>query len=59
MKNPKYKYKFGLLVEAYCRGLGGNLRLLLKQIDAIEKLSSLTYSIKNDYSNLGLIKVNK
>lgn len=57
MKNTKYKYKFGILIEAFCRGLGGNLKILLKQVDAIEKLASLTHLIKNDYANPGPAQV--
>lgn len=50
LKTQKHKYKFSILIEAYCRGLGGNLEFLLKQVDAIEKLSFLTQSIKNSFS---------
>ena len=50
LKTQKHKYKFSILIEAYCRGLGGNLELLLKQVDAIEKLAFLTQSIKSNFS---------
>ena len=50
LRSPKHKFKFGVLIEAYLRGLGGNLELLLKQVDAIEKLSGLTHSIKSNFT---------
>lgn len=50
LRSPKHKFKFGVLIEAYCRGLGGNLELLLRQVDAIEKLSYLTQSIKSNFT---------
>lgn len=50
LRSPKHKFKFGVLIEAYCRALGGNLELLLKQVDAIEKLSYLTQSIKSNFT---------
>jgi phosphatidylinositol-4,5-bisphosphate 3-kinase len=55
MKNIKCKYRFGLILEAYCRATDTNLKVLLKQIDAIDKFSNLTQSIKNNPDNLWMI----
>lgn len=38
--------RFGLLIEAYCRGCGHYLKSLLRQVEAIEKLSLLATSLK-------------
>lgn len=56
MKNVKYKYRFGLILEAYCRGIGTQLDYLLKQIDVVNKLSVLSQSIKSNSDNISLIK---
>jgi hypothetical protein len=42
-------------MEAYCRATDTNLKVLLKQMDAIEKFSNLTQSIKNNSDNLWMI----
>lgn len=58
MKNPRYKYRFGLILEAYCRGISTlQLKALLKQVEAVEKLSSLAQEIKSNTDNLSLVKV--
>jgi phosphatidylinositol-4,5-bisphosphate 3-kinase len=60
MKNPRYKYRFGLLLEAYCRGISRNmLKDLLKQVDVIDKLSMLAVEIKSNADNLSLVQVNR
>lgn len=57
MKNPRYKYRFGLLLEAYCRGICRlQLRDLLKQIRVVDKLSNLAQEIKSNPDNLTLVK---
>ena len=38
--------KFGLILEAYCRGLCGHLKGLYKQVEALEKLTVLTETLK-------------
>jgi hypothetical protein len=35
-----------LLLEAFCRGLGADLKKLTKQVEALEKLADLTDSLK-------------
>jgi phosphatidylinositol-4,5-bisphosphate 3-kinase catalytic subunit alpha/beta/delta len=53
MKNPRYKLRFGLILEAYCRGLGSlQLKSLLKQVEMVEKLSLLCQDIKNTNENI-------
>ncbi|CAF0737287.1 unnamed protein product [Brachionus calyciflorus] len=57
IKNPKYKFRFGLLLEAYCRSLNSNqLSELIKQIEVVEKLTNLALEIKSNPDNLSLIK---
>ena len=58
MANPRYKFRFGILLEAYCRGIDKfQLKELLKQVEAVEKLSNLAQEIKNNPDNLLLVKV--
>ena len=38
--------RFGLLLEAYCRGQGSYLKHLNRQVGALDKLIKLTDSIK-------------
>jgi len=46
MSSPSYIIRFGLLLEAFCRGLGPGLKDLNRQVEALEKLTKLTDSIK-------------
>lgn len=58
MKNPRYKYRFGLILEAYCRGINtSELKDLLKQVEVVEKLTNLSKEIKNHPDNISLVKV--
>jgi phosphatidylinositol-4,5-bisphosphate 3-kinase len=38
--------RFGLFLEAYCRGLSGHMRFLYKQVEALDKLTVLTDSLR-------------
>lgn len=38
--------RFGLLLESYCRGCGYYLKSLLRQVEATEKLTSLSLMLK-------------
>src|SRR5207237_890274 len=38
--------RFGLILEAYCRGLCGHLKHLIKQVEALEKLTMLTDTLR-------------
>lgn len=51
MKNLRHKVKYGLLLEAYCRGIGHNLKTILKQLDSIDILSSISITFKNSRDN--------
>jgi len=44
--NSWFNVRFGLILEAYCRGLCGHLKCLNKQVEALEKLTMLTESLK-------------
>lgn len=43
---PSFAVQFGLLLEAYCRGVGAHLKNLNRQVEALEKLTMLTDSLK-------------
>jgi len=46
MNNPLISLRFGILLEAYCRGIGGHLKSLNRQVEALEKLTKLTDALK-------------
>jgi hypothetical protein len=58
MKNPRHKLRFGFLLEAYCRGIGPNLKIILKQLDAINTLSAISISFKSSRDNPFQSRVN-
>ena len=41
--------RFGTLLEAFCRGLGPYLKKLIKQTEALDKLTKLTDSLKERF----------
>ncbi len=48
---PSVVVRFGLLLEAFCRGLGPYLKKpLIKQVEALDKLTKLTESLKERFS---------
>lgn len=57
MKNERFKYRFGLVLESYCRGISGLIKDLLKQIEVVEKLTILTETIKENRDDLTLLTV--
>lgn len=46
MNNPSISLRFGILLEAYCRGIGGHLKGLIRQVEALDKLTKLTDALK-------------
>ena len=40
--------RFGLILEAYCRGQGSYLKHLKRQVEALDKLIKLTDQIKSN-----------
>ncbi len=52
MKNLRHKSRFGLILEAYCRGIGSFLKVLSKQIEAIDVLSEISISYKSSKESL-------
>ncbi|XP_064642424.1 phosphatidylinositol 4,5-bisphosphate 3-kinase catalytic subunit alpha isoform-like isoform X2 [Lineus longissimus] len=48
MHQISVKVKFGLILEAYCRGCGAYLKSLNRQVEALEKLTMLTETLKNE-----------
>ena len=57
INNLKYKFKFGVILEAYCRGIGIHLKDLIKQVEVVEKLSVLAQEIKSNSDSIALVKV--
>ena len=58
IKNEKYKYRFGLILETYCRGISGLIKNLSKQVELVEKLSTLAENVKENRDDLSILKVN-
>uniref|UniRef100_T1J0V3 Phosphatidylinositol-4,5-bisphosphate 3-kinase n=1 Tax=Strigamia maritima TaxID=126957 RepID=T1J0V3_STRMM len=46
MHDSSTSVRFGLLLEAFCRGIGYQLKELIRQVEALEKLTKLTDSLK-------------
>ena len=46
LQSQSLTVRFGLLLEAFCRGLGPYLKELIKQVEALDKLTTLTDSMK-------------
>ena len=46
MNNPSISLRFGVLLEAYCRGIGGHLKGLNREVEALDKLTKLTDVLK-------------
>lgn len=53
---PSIQLRFGLVLESFCRGCGPYLKMLTKQVEALDKLTKLTdvirTEIKDDYSEI-------
>ncbi|KAL5015314.1 hypothetical protein ScPMuIL_009584 [Solemya velum] len=47
MHQPSIRRCFGLVLEAYCRGCGSSLRILTRQVEALDKLTKVTEMIKS------------
>ena len=48
MHHTPIRMRFGLILEAHCRGLGPYLNTLVRQVEAIEKLTKLTDALKDE-----------
>ncbi|XP_013391443.1 phosphatidylinositol 4,5-bisphosphate 3-kinase catalytic subunit alpha isoform-like [Lingula anatina] len=42
------RQRFGLMLEAFCRGCGAYLKSLVRQVEALDKLTMLTNKLKNE-----------
>ncbi|XP_046333765.2 phosphatidylinositol 4,5-bisphosphate 3-kinase catalytic subunit alpha isoform-like [Haliotis rufescens] len=47
MHHTSSRLRFGLVLEAYCRGCGSFLKKLSQQVEALEKLTRLTIMLKS------------
>ena len=48
MHQTSIRFRFGLMLEAYCRGCGAYLKSLNRQVEALEKLTKLTDLLKTE-----------
>ncbi|XP_060062464.1 phosphatidylinositol 4,5-bisphosphate 3-kinase catalytic subunit alpha isoform-like [Ylistrum balloti] len=48
MHHTNIRLRFGLILEAFCRGCGPYLRMLSRQVEALDKLTKLTDMLKSD-----------
>lgn len=46
MNQVNIRLRFGLILESYCRGCGAYLKSINRQVEAVEKLTKLTDSLK-------------
>ena len=46
MHQASMRLRIGLILEAYCRGCGAYLKALNRQVEALEKLTKLSDSLK-------------
>ena len=49
---PSIQIRFGLVLESFCRGCGPYLKMLTKQVEALDKLTKLTNMIKNEIKDV-------
>jgi phosphatidylinositol-4,5-bisphosphate 3-kinase len=56
ISNLKYRYRFGIILEVYSRGIGNQIKDLLKQVEIVDKLSVLAQEIKKNHDNIALVK---
>jgi len=54
MHQISIRLRFGLILEAYCRGCGNYLKTLAQQVEALDKLTKLTDTLKAEISNVSL-----
>ena len=48
MHQTSIRFRFGLMLEAYCRACGAYLKSLNRQVEALEKLTKLTDLLKSE-----------
>ncbi|CAH1772431.1 unnamed protein product [Owenia fusiformis] len=48
MHVPSVSVRFGLILEAYCRGCKSHMKMLYKQVEALSKLKEVNELIKSD-----------
>ena len=46
MENPEVSVRFGLMLEAYCRGAPSHMRSLQRQVGVVEPLPVVSYFTK-------------
>ena len=48
MHQTSIRLRFGLILEAYCRGCGPYLKNLARQVEALDKLGKLSEMLKHE-----------
>ena len=51
LHNPSLVTRYGLLLEAFCRGLGSYMKDVIKQVEALDKLTKLTDSLREKFQD--------
>ena len=51
MHLPEVAVRFGLMLEAYCRGCGAFMKELAKQYDSLEIMKQITQSLQQSVSD--------
>lgn len=52
MHQISIRLRFGLVLEAYCRGCGPYLKMLSQQVEALDKLTKLTDTLKTEVNSV-------
>ena len=55
MHQTSIRLRFGLILEAYCRGCGQFLKTLSRQVEALDKLTKLTDMIISEIQNVSVL----
>ncbi|KAH3824206.1 hypothetical protein DPMN_126037 [Dreissena polymorpha] len=51
------RVRYGLILEAFCRGSGNFLKTLIKQVEAVDKLTKLTNVLKASGKDVRLAQI--
>lgn len=55
MHQISIRLRFGLILEAYCRGCGNYLKTLAQQVEALDKLTKLTDTLKAEINSVSVL----
>lgn len=52
MHQTSIRLRFGLILEAYCRGCGPYIKMMSQQVEALDKLTKLTDMLKTEVNSV-------